>query len=66
MTNADKLAYSTQMFDRGLASYNDLADVWNKPHMPDGDKLFIRREYMEITAAGEINNDKTKEGGNET
>jgi len=60
MTNADKLQYSTQMFDRGLATLNDIADVWNRPHVPDGDKRYIRREYMEITAAGEINNTETE------
>ena len=48
-TNQEKLQWSTQMFDRGMASLNDCMDVFNRPHVPNGDKRYIRKEYIEIT-----------------
>lgn len=54
MTNADKLQVSSQMFDRGILSTNDVMDVWNLPHVPDGDKRYIRKEYTEITQLDEV------------
>ena len=49
MTSADKLQVSSQMFDRGILSTNDVMDIWGLPHVPDGDKRYIRREYTEIS-----------------
>ena len=49
MTNADKLQVSSQMFDRGVLSTNDVMDIWNLPHVPDGDKRYIRKEYIEVS-----------------
>lgn len=49
MTNQDKLQVSSQMFDRGILSTNDVMDIWQLPHVPDGDKRYIRREYIEIS-----------------
>ena len=49
MTNADKLQVSSQMFDRGILSTNDVMDIWNLPHVPDGDKRYIRKEYIEVS-----------------
>lgn len=54
MTNADKLQVSSQMFDRGILSTNDVMDVWNLPHVPDGDKRYIRKEYTEVTQLDEV------------
>ena len=54
MTNADKLQVSSQMFDRGILSINDVMDVWNLPHVPDGDKRYIRKEYTEISQLDEV------------
>lgn len=48
MTNEDKLQVSSQMFDRGILSTNDVMDIWQLPHVPDGDKRYIRKEYTEI------------------
>lgn len=48
MSDKAKLEFSTAMFDRGIASTNTVMDVWNMPHVPDGDKRYIRKEYMEI------------------
>ena len=54
MTNADKLQVSSQMFDRAILSINDVMDIWNLPHVPDGDKRFIRKEYIEISQLDEV------------
>lgn len=49
MTNKDKLNISSQMFDRGVLSLNMIMDIWNLPHVEDGDKRYIRKEYTEIS-----------------
>ena len=52
MTNQDKLNVSSQMFDRGVLSLNMIMDIWNLPHVEGGDKRYIRKEYVEISALG--------------
>lgn len=52
MTNANKLQVSSQMFDRGILSINDVMDIWNLPHVENGDKRYIRKEYTEISQLG--------------
>lgn len=54
MTNTDKLQVSSQMFDRGILSTNDIMDIWNLPHVPDGDKRYIRKEYTEVTQLDQV------------
>lgn len=54
MTNADKLQVSSQMFDRGILSINDVMDIWQLPHVPDGDKRYIRKEYTEISQLDQV------------
>ena len=54
MTNTDKLQVSSQMFDRGILSTNDVMSIWNLPHVPDGDKRYIRKEYTEITQLDQV------------
>lgn len=54
MTNADKLQVSSQMFDRGILSTNDVMDIWNLPHVEDGDKRYIRKEYTEISQPDQV------------
>lgn len=49
MTNQNKLQVSSQMFDRGILSTNNVMDIWNLPHVPDGDKRYIRKEYIEVS-----------------
>lgn len=53
MTNTDKLQVSSQMFDRGILSTNNIMDIWNMPHVPDGDKRYIRKEYIEVSRLDE-------------
>ena len=55
MTNADKLQVSSQMFDRGVLSINDIMDIWQLPHVPDGDKRYIRKEYIEVSKLDQAN-----------
>lgn len=54
MTNKDKLQVSSQMFDRGVMSLNDIMDIWGLPHVPDGDKRYIRKEYTEISQLDQV------------
>ena len=54
MTNQDKLQVSSQLFDRGILSTNDIMDIWQLPHVPDGDKRYIRKEYIEISQLDEV------------
>ncbi len=49
MTNQNKLQVSSQMFDRGILSTNNIMDIWNLPHVADGDKRYIRKEYIEVS-----------------
>jgi hypothetical protein len=53
-TTQEKLQWCTQMFDRGMASLNDCMDVFNMPHVPDGDKRYIRKEYTEISQLDQV------------
>lgn len=48
-SNATKLQVSTQLFDRGLLTNNQIMDIWNLPNVEDGDKRYIRREYVETS-----------------
>lgn len=54
MTNNDKLNISSQMFDRGVLSLNMIMDIWNLPHVTDGDKRYIRKEYTEISQLDQV------------
>lgn len=54
MTNADKLQVSSQLFDRGILSTNDVMDIWHLPHVPDGDKRYIRKEYTEVSQLDQV------------
>lgn len=47
-SNKTKLEVSSQMFDRGILTTNQVMDIWNMAHVEDGDKRYIRREYVEV------------------
>lgn len=57
LSNADKLAVSAQMADRGLMSRNEIREIWNLTPLPPeiGDQLPVRGEYYTI---GEEQNDE--------
>lgn len=48
MTNAEKSTMIQTLFDRGLLSVNMGMDILNLPHVENGDKFYIRRDYVEI------------------
>lgn len=64
MTNAEKANMIATLFDRGLCSTNMGMDILNLPHVEDGDKFYIRRDYVEIGAlpASEATVKNDKEG----
>lgn len=45
-TTQAKLLVSQQLFDRGVLSRNDVRDIFQLPHVIDGDTYFIRGEYQ--------------------
>ncbi len=53
LSNADKLAVSSQMADRGIMSRNEIRDIWNLPPIPGGDVPTIRGEYYLLGEDGE-------------
>jgi hypothetical protein len=53
MSNESKLSFSSQMFDRGIISGNDVCDVWHLAHYEGGEKHYIRKEYAEISKLDE-------------
>ena len=54
MTTEEKKEVSTQLFDRAILSLNMVLDIWNLPHVPDGDKRYIRKEYIEISQLDDV------------
>jgi len=55
-SNQTKLQVSTQLFDRGILSRNDIMDIWNMAHVEGGDKRYIRKEYTEVEKLGDPEN----------
>lgn len=51
-SNNTKLQVSTQLFDRGILTTNQVMDIWNMAHVEDGDKRYIRKEYTDVTNLG--------------
>lgn len=49
MSNADKLAVSSGMLDRGIMSINDVRQIWNLPPVEGGDTRIIRGEYYSVS-----------------
>lgn len=52
-SNKTKLEVSSQMFDRGIFTMNQIMDIWNMPHFEGGDKRHIRREYVDLNRLDE-------------
>lgn len=50
MNNADKLAVSAQMADRGIMTRNEIREIWNMTPLPAevGDTLPVRGEYYNL------------------
>lgn len=62
LSNADKLAVSAQMADRGIMTRNEIRDIWNLPPVAGGDVPTIRGEYYLVNEDGTI----SKDNGGET
>ena len=56
-SNKTKLDMSQQLFDRGILTRNEIREIWQMSPLEDGDKRFIRREYVDVD-----NLDKELEG----
>ena len=63
MSNADKLAVSAQMADRGLLTRNEIREIWNLPPLPEpyGSQLPIRGEYYNVNEGDEDGQDGTSQ-----
>lgn len=64
MSNADKLAVSAQLLDRGIMSINDVRDIWNLPPVEGGDSRIIRGEYY--NADEKISEEQSNDEGNQS
>ena len=51
-SNTTKLNVSTQLFDRGILTMNQVMDIWNLAHVEGGDERKIRGEYVELDENG--------------
>ena len=65
MTNADKLAVSAQMADRGLLSRNEIREIWNLPPLPEplGSQIPVRGEYYNANDEATENETEVTENG---
>ena len=48
-SNSTKIQVAKEYFDRGLISTNQALSILNMPPVEDGDKRYIRAEYLNIT-----------------
>lgn len=62
---ATKLNAVTQLFDRGMITTNQGCDVFQLPHVEDGDKRYIRKEYAEVDKLNEAQGLEIGEGQDE-
>lgn len=47
LSNSEKLSTVTQLFDRGFLTHNQGLEIFNMAPVENGDKRYIRREYIE-------------------
>lgn len=48
-----KINVATQLFDRGVADGNDVADIFQMPHYEGGERHVIRGEYIDLALISE-------------
>ena len=46
-SNDEKLSMVTELFDRGFLTHNEGREIFNMSSVKNGDKYFIRQEYIE-------------------
>lgn len=63
MTNAEKLSVTNGFADRGMATIDELREIWNLPPLPDGkgDVIPIRGEYYDLRNGDSITSMTTTE-----
>ena len=63
MSNADKLAVSAQMADRGLMTRNEIREIWNLAPLPEpyGSQLPARGEYYSVNEENDNGTDGNTE-----
>lgn len=59
LSNSEKLNTVTQLFDRGFLTHNQGLEIFNMAPVENGDKRYIRKEYIETNDLG--NEDKITE-----
>ena len=52
-SNQTKLNVSTSLYDRGIMTGNQVADVFQLPHYEGGDRHVIRGEYIDLDLISE-------------
>lgn len=59
MSNSDKLAVTQAFADRGLASIDEIREIWNLPPLPDGlgETIPVRGEYYNLATGKEEGNE---------
>ena len=73
MSNKDKLEVTNGWADRGMATIDELREIWNMPPLPDGkgEAIPIRGEYYDLRNGDRIQSmtvteDDTDEQGNQS
>jgi hypothetical protein len=63
MTNAEKLSVTNGFADRGMATIDELREIWNLPPLPDdkGKVIPIRGEYYDLRNGDSITSMTTTE-----
>ena len=56
LSNAEKLNTVTQLFDRGFITHNQGLEIFNMSPVENGDKRYIRKEYIETNNLDENDN----------
>jgi hypothetical protein len=66
MTNTEKLAVTNGFADRGMATIDELREIWNLPPLPDGkgEAIPIRGEYYDLRNGDRIESMTTTEEEN--
>lgn len=63
-SNNTKLQISSQLFDRGILTTNQIMDIWNMSHVENGDERYIRKEYIEVSQLNKNNEKGDDENAN--
>ena len=54
MTNADKLAVTKDLTDRGVLSINEAREIWQLTPIDGGDRHILRGEYYDTSTGTKV------------